>query len=237
MSGGALIQAVILAGGLGTRMRPLTETVPKSLLAVLGRPFLDHQLELLKQNGIRRFVLLVSYLGELIEEHFGAGRDRGIQILYSYETTPLGTGGALRNAAALLDEDFLVLNGDTLLDIEYPALVKQFRDTCAPAMITAYRNIAATVSSNLEIGADGVVLRYSKKHQVGEYVDAGVLALRRSVIDLIPARTCSLEQEVFPRLIAARQMRAWRTELPFFDMGTPSGFIALENYLRQKQSA
>src|SRR5882724_5899162 len=103
-------QAVILAGGLGTRMRPVTETIPKPMIPVCGKPFLQHQLELLQKNGIDRVLLLVSYLGEQIEEYFSNGDSLKMNLSYSYESSPLGTGGALKNAGSKLEEKFLVLN-------------------------------------------------------------------------------------------------------------------------------
>ena len=232
-----LIQAVILAGGLGTRMRPLTYQVPKPMLPVLQRPFLEHQIELLAANGIRRFLLLVSYLGKSIEDRFGKG-DSGLEIAYSYEASPLGTGGALKNAEPLLDDDFLVINGDTLLDIEYAALVGRFRSRAAIAMIVAHHNHRKKVASNLTIDAADVVQEYEKRRPTGDYVDAGVIALRKPVLGLVPAaQRCSLEEEVFPKLISKRQMLAWRTERPFFDIGSPEGLESLETHLSKKQSA
>ena len=230
-----MIQAVILAGGLGTRMRPFTETVPKPLLPVLGRPFLEHQLQLLQTNGLRRFVLLVGYLGRRIEDHFREHPLPGdVEMLYSYEPEPLGTGGALKNASHLLDYEFLVLNGDTLLDIDYAALVTQFRAQRAHLTVAAYRNLAQTVPSNLDVAPDGLVLAYSKLQPTGEFVDAGVQAVRKSVLDSIsPGEKCSFEQEVFPKLIARGQLTAWPTSTPFFDMGTPAGMRALEAHLNR----
>ncbi len=178
------MQSVILAGGLGTRLRPLTETVPKPMLPVLGKPFLQHQLELLGSFGIRRVVLLVAYLGEQIEKYFGDGAAFGMEIVYSYEPAPLGTGGALKNAAALLDEEFLVLNGDTYLAIDYGELAKSFRRSDGPAMIVAYENSDQRVPSNLAVGADGRVTVYRKRDPLGlTHVDAGVIALRREVLE------------------------------------------------------
>jgi NDP-sugar pyrophosphorylase family protein len=133
----------------------------------------------------------------------------------------------------VLADNFLVVNGDTLLDIDYMAMVSEFKDSGAEAMIAAYRNQAQRVASNLEVSADGLVLAYTKQQPTGDYVDAGVIALRKSVLDLIPGeRKCSLEQEVFPALIARSQLRAWRTPVNFFDMGTTDGLAALEEHLR-----
>jgi mannose-1-phosphate guanylyltransferase len=218
-------------------MRPLTYKIPKPLVPVLQRPFLEHQIELLETNGVKRFLLLVSYLGKAIEDRFGKGSS-DIEISYSYEASPLGTGGALKNAESLLEDVFLVINGDTLLDIEYSALVGEFRSRDAMAMIAAHRNQTKTVTSNLAIDAAGIAREYEKQRPTGEYIDAGVVAVKKSVLDLIPhAQKCSFEEEVFPKLISKGQMLAWRTDRPFFDIGTPEGLETLELQLSKKQSA
>ena len=229
MGHGDDFQAAILAGGLGTRMRPLTESIPKPMLPVRGKPFLHHQLKLLRSFGIRRVVLLVAYLGEQIEKHFGDGAGLGLRLTYSHEPAPLGTGGALKNAEALLDEEFLLLNGDTYLAIDYAALGEAFRASEAMAMIVAYENSDARVPSNLALTADQRVAAYRKRDPRGlTHVDAGVIALRREVVDEIPAaRSCSLEEEIFPQLIERGQMRAWVTKEPFYDMGSPAGLDEL----------
>ena len=222
-------QAAILAGGLGTRMRPLTDSIPKPMLAVRGKPFLHHQLELLRSFGITRIVLLVAYLGRQIEEHFGDGGALGLHLSYAHEPAPLGTGGALKNAEGLLDEEFLLLNGDTYLAIDYAALAQNFHAGDALAMIVAYENSDARVPSNLALAADGRVAEYRKRDARGlTHVDAGVIAMRREVLAEIPAdRKCSLEEEVFPKLIERGQMKAWVTKEPFYDMGSPTGLEAL----------
>jgi N-acetyl-alpha-D-muramate 1-phosphate uridylyltransferase len=229
MPGELNMQAVILAGGLGKRMRPLTESVPKPMIEVRGKPFLQHQFELLGSFGIWRIVLLVAYLGEQIEKHFYDGAALGLHLSYSYEPEPLGTGGALKNAAALLDGEFLLLNGDTYLAIDYAGLSDAFRASEAMAMIVAYENSDAWVPSNLALTADGSVAVYRKRDPRGlTHVDAGVIALRREVLAEIPASSkCSLEEDIFPKLIERGQMKAWVTKEPFYDMGSPAGLEAL----------
>jgi NDP-sugar pyrophosphorylase family protein len=227
-----MIQAVILAGGLGTRMRPRTETVPKPLLPVLGRPFLEYQIKLLRSQGITRILVLAGHLGELIQEHFGDGSTRGVQVSYSFEPPGLlGTGGALKNAESALEEDFLLLNGDTLLEIDYAALTHTFRESGKWALLTAARR-SGTAPGNLLIDARGAVLDYSKRNPRGEHVDAGVAAYSRRILALIPpARACSLEEEVYPQLIARGEVAALPLDTTFFDMGTPAGLAALEAHL------
>lgn len=216
-------------------MRPYTETVPKPMLPVLGRPFLEHQLELLERNGIDKILLLVGYLGDAIERHFGERWDLSTKLAYSYEDKPMGTGGALKIAADKLENDFLVLNGDTLLDIDYAAFVERFRSSGKTALVAAYLNTSGQVPSNLDISDEGTVASYTKRRTNGRYVDAGVIALRRSALDLIPAgQPSSLEEEAFPKLIASAELVAWPTATAFFDMGTPSGLKTLEAHLEMQ---
>jgi NDP-sugar pyrophosphorylase family protein len=229
-------QVVILAGGLGTRMQPITSSIPKPMIPVKGNPFLHYQLELLARFGLRRVLMLVAYLGEKIEAHFGTGKALGIELAYCYEPTPLGTGGALKNAEAQLESEFIVLNGDTYLPIDYTALLRSFREQNTCAMIVAYRpsseassELVDSLPSNLAVSAGGRVTAYRKRDPRGlTHVDAGVLVLRKEVLNKIPrSRACSLEEEVFPQMITQGQMEAWVTSVPFYDMGTPAGLEAL----------
>jgi mannose-1-phosphate guanylyltransferase len=227
------LQAAILAGGFGTRMRPLTENIPKVMIEVCGRPFLQHQLELVRESGIARVLLLVAHLGEKIEQHFGDGAFLGLELSYSYEPAPLGTGGALKHAAGKLEDEFLVLNGDTFLPVDYAAMARDFREYRPAALIVAYDNREPRTASNLAVAADGRVTAYRKRDPRSlTHIDAGAIILRRQVLDGIPSgRVCSLEEEIFPRLIEQGQMRAWVTREPFYDMGTPAGLEALARRL------
>jgi len=235
-------QAVILAGGLGTRMRPITETIPKPMIAVAGKPFLQHQLELLSAAHIARALLLVGYLGEQIQQCFGDGAKLGIRISYSFESSPLGTGGALKNAESRLEDHFILVNGDTYLGVDYGELLRKFAEVKCAALIVAYQKPAKTSPdipanqgpNNLAIGTDGVVTAYQKRNPEGmSHIDAGVIVLNKEILTSLPAdRVCSLEEETYPRLIAEREMRAWVTREPFYDMGSPAGLAALEEKLR-----
>jgi NDP-sugar pyrophosphorylase family protein len=235
-------QAVILAGGLGTRMRPITETIPKPMIAVAGKPFLQHQLELLSAARISQALLLVGYLGEQIQQCFGDGAKLGIRISYSFESSPLGTGGALKNAESQLQDDFILVNGDTYLAIAYGALLRKFAEVNYAALIVTYKKPenasqdvpANQVPNNLAVGTDGVVTAYQKRDPEGmNHIDAGVIVLKKEMLARLPAdQVCSLEEETYPRLIAEREMRAWVTSEPFYDMGSPAGLAALEEKLR-----
>lgn len=236
------MQAVILAGGLGTRMRPITETIPKPMITVAGKPFLQRQLELLSGKGIERALLLVAYLGEQIQEYFGDGAKFGCKVSYSFEASPLGTGGALKNAEAKLQDRFVLVNGDTYLAIDYRALAKQFAEVNCSALIVAYekpvtisKEIPASIlPNNLGVNSHGLVTAYRKRNPEGlSHIDAGVIVLKKEILaGLRAGQKCSLEEEVYPSLIARSEMHAWVTHEPFYDMGSPAGLAALEEKLK-----
>lgn len=219
------LQAVILAGGLGTRLRPLTETVPKPMVPVNDEPFLAHQLRMLTAQGVTNIVLLTGYMGEVVEDHFGDGSDFGASLSYSQEPEPLGTGGALKLAEPLLDEAFMVLFGDSYLPIDYPAVGNTLMESDWTGLIVAYDNSQDTdVENNVALDDDGTVALYQKGGGDDRlaYVESGVLAFRRSVLDLIaPDSVVSLENEIYPQLIEAGRLGAYPTQQRFYDIGTP----------------
>ena len=230
-------QVVILAGGLGTRLRPVTTQIPKPMVPVAGVPYLEHQLRLLARQGLRDVVLLTGYLGEQIEEYFGEGSRLDLHIRYSREPAPLGTGGALRNARELLDDEFIVIYGDSYLPIEYAPVVERLRETKCGGVLALYHDPTGEtdVPGNVALDDDGVVVRYDKngaKDPALRYIEAGVLALRKSVLDLMaPSGVASLEQEVFPRLIDRRALIGLPTTQRFYDIGTPERLRVIEELL------
>lgn len=230
------MQAVILAGGLGTRLGSVTEKIPKPMVAVAGAPYLEHQLRLLRRQEIRSVLVLTGYLGQIVEDYFGDGHRLGLSIRYSRETTPLGTGGALRLAASMLEEQFLVIYGDSYLSIDYRDVARSLELAPAAGLVVVYDNRLAdtSVRNNIAVDPDGFVIQYDKE-AVGDaalaFVEAGLLAFRRSVVDLISEGIVSLEKEIFPKLIAARQLRAYQTTQRFYDIGTPERRRVIEEYL------
>jgi NDP-sugar pyrophosphorylase family protein len=226
------MQAVILAGGLGTRLLPLTEVIPKPMVQVGGVPYLQHQLKLLADQDIRDVVLLTGYLGEQVENHFGDGARMSLRISYSRELSPLGTGGALRQARKLLQDSFLLIYGDSYLPIRYADAMERLDSSGAEGLVVVYDNRLAdtSVKNNIELDDGGYVSRYEKDSPDQlSFVEAGVLALRRSVMDWMPEEpVVSLEKEIFPKLIAAKKLAALVTAERFYDIGTPDRLIAIE---------
>ena len=231
------MQAVILAGGLGTRLRPLTKTVPKPMVPVGGVPYLEHQLRLLREQSISDIVLLIGYLGEQIEQYFGDGSGFGLQIRYRRETTPLGTGGALRHARDLLAPSFLVIYGDSYLPIQYGEVLNHLNASSAQGVVTVYNNDSEDtgVTNNIALNSHGVVTKYEKDTPDDadlQFVEAGVLALRSSVVAAIPAGKVSLEQQMFPELIARHSLLGYVTEQRFYDIGTPERLQRIAHLLK-----
>ena len=228
------MQIVILAGGLGTRLWPLTKEVPKPMIPVAGVPYLERQLQLIARQGLRDVVILTAYLGEQIEEYFTDGSRLGLSIRYSREAEPLGTGGALREARSLLEDVFVVIYGDSWLPIEYGSVGSRLAASAAMGALVVYRDVdgATGVRSNVALGPEGLVARYDKiaaNDPELVYIDAGVLALRREVLNLAPASgKVSLEQGIFPQLIERRSLLGIATKQRFYDIGTFDRLQAIE---------
>src|SRR3984893_1649650 len=141
---------VILAGGLATRLHPITEKIPKALVDVAGRPFLEHQIELLKGNEVTDITLCVGYLGEMIQKRYGDGEALGVRIRYSFDGPKLlGTGGAIKKASAFLPDVFFVLYGDSYLPVDYQAVAAAFREAGKPALMTVFANSDAWDTGNV----------------------------------------------------------------------------------------
>ena len=220
-----LMPVVILAGGYATRLRPLTEHIPKSLIDVGGRPFLWHQLELLKRNGVRRVLLALGYLGESIQRRFGDGSDLGISIEYSYDgAAPLGTAGALRHALSLLPEQFFVLYGDSYLMCDYRSIESAFRLSGLPAMMTVYRNNGSFDSSNVEYDGTRIV-QYDKANRTPSmrHIDYGLGSFQRAVFEAIPAGEKRDLADVYRDLLGAGKLAAFEVHQRFYEIGSLQG--------------
>jgi len=228
-------QVLILAGGLGTRLHPITETIPKPMVPVAGRPYLEYQLRELARQNCTDVVLLTGYLGEQIESHFKDGASLGLKLRYSKEDRPMGTGGAVRDAGDLLAESFLIVYGDSYLPISYKDVILKLQESTADGIIVIYDNRGedTSVQNNVAIDADGFVTRYDKVNSVGlDYVEAGVLALRRSTLSLLPSEgVVSMEQQLFPQLIRERRLLAYPTTQRFYDIGTPERLKVIEEFI------
>jgi len=205
-------QAVILAGGLGVRLKPITETIPKPLVEINGKPFLEYLIDHLKKNGIKKIILCVAYLGDKIENYFGDGTRFGVEIKYSYEKELLGTAGAIKNAENLIEtENFLVFNGDTYTQIDLGAFLKSHNSSGFLANI-AIASSTKPFEQELIKSKDGKITEFLRrntlshqeflKNELNPKVNAGAYIFNKSVLNSIPSgEKVSLEREVFPSLL------------------------------------
>lgn len=229
----------ILAGGLATRLRPVTEKIPKALVAVAGRPFLAHQLGLLRSSGIRKVVLCVSYRGEMIEEEFGNGSGLGMELSYSYDGPDLlGTGGALRKALPLLGDKFLVLYGDSYLPIDYSGPAQALAASGKPALMTVFKNENRWVPSNVWF-EEGEIRRYDKKTLTPEmkHIDYGLGVLRSEALLSRPEGKPFDLAEVYQELIGRRELAGFEVDRRFYEIGSPNGLAELDAMLRSQELA
>jgi NDP-sugar pyrophosphorylase family protein len=230
------IPVAILAGGLATRLRPITEKIPKSLVVVAGKPFLAHQLELLRSRGIRRAVLCVGYLGEMIQRDFGDGSATGVRLDYSFDGPQLlGTGGAIKRALPLLGDEFFVLYGDSYLPAEYRAIADFFQRSGKPGCMTVFRNEGRYDTSNV-VFRDGEIVVYDKKNRSPQmrHIDYGLSLFQAPVFDAcVPDRPFDLA-EVMGRLVREKQLAGFEVPERFYEMGSPAGLAELESLLQSK---
>jgi NDP-sugar pyrophosphorylase family protein len=229
------IPVAILAGGLATRLRPMTEKIPKSLVPVAGKPFLAHQLELLHARGIRRAVLCLGFLGEMIQRDFGS-EACGIKLDYSFDGPKLlGTGGAVKRALPLLGEEFFVLYGDSYLPIEYAPIAEFFHRSGKLGLMTVYRNEGKYDTSNV-VFHNGEIIVYDKKVSSPEmrHIDYGLSLFKLSVFDSYFADQSFDLAEVMGRLVREKQLAGYEVPERFYEMGSPAGLAELETLLQSK---
>jgi mannose-1-phosphate guanylyltransferase len=227
------LEAIMLVGGKGTRLRPLTLSAPKPLLPTAGVPFLAHQLSRAAECGITHVVLATSYRAEMFTEAFGTGAEFGLSIDYVYESEPLGTGGGIRNAAGLLrgsaEDPVVVLNGDILSGHDLPAQVDLHRKKEAAATLHLVPVDDPSRYGCVPTTPAGRVTAFLEKtpNPVTNQINAGCYVFRRAVIDKIPAgQVVSVERETFPGLIAADAVvMGYAEDAYWLDVGTPEAFV------------
>lgn len=215
-------QAVILAGGQGARLRPLTAVCPKPMVEFANKPFLEHLLNLLCSQGITKVLLLLGYLPESIMEHFGDGSRFGLEISYSVTNEDDDTGTRLRKAKHRIDDVFLFLYCDNYVPFSLKQLWEDFNTKPSiVALMTVYANNDGYTKDNLRLGKDGLVEIYDKSRTASNLsgVDIGFMVARRDILDLIPETNCSFEQEVYPKLIARKSLYASVTEHRYYSVG------------------
>jgi N-acetyl-alpha-D-muramate 1-phosphate uridylyltransferase len=227
-----MLPVAILAGGLGTRVLPLTGNRPKALIDVDGEPFVTHQLRLLRARGIARVVMCIGALGEHIVSEVGDGSRLALCVSYSHDgPAPLGTGGALRKALPQLGESFFVLYGDSYLECDYRRVQAAFQRFGAQGLMTVFRNENRWQPSNVEI-VDGRIVAYSTQVHTRRmrYIDYGLSVLRRTAFTAVAGEAFGLDR-LFGKLLAARQLAALEVDQRFYEVGSPAGLEELRAHL------
>jgi NDP-sugar pyrophosphorylase family protein len=230
------LQAVILAGGFGTRLRPLTSTRPKPLIPFANEPFLLHMLRQLAASGFNDVVLSTMYLPEAFDELIPAARKAGVEVVLSSEDTPMGTSGAVKRLSHLLDETFLVFNGDILIDLDLVQLVAMHKQRAAAATLALVRVPDPSAFGLVPIDADGRVQAFLEKPGpdeeawVTDLINAGVYVLEPSVLEHVPAgQPSSFERNLFPSLLASgAPVYGYEVHGYWRDLGTPIAYLAAQ---------
>lgn len=233
-----MLPVAILAGGLATRLRPVTETIPKALIEVAGRPFAEHQVEWLHQQGITRIVFCIGYRGEMIQEALGDGARWGLDIEYVFDGERLlGTGGALRRARAQLGPRFFVMYGDSYLTCDLGAIAGAFEASGRAGLMTVFRNDNQWDTSNVQF-EDGEIRRYDKRERTSamRHIDYGLGMLEARVLGTYPADRPFDLAEVYRDLLGAGQLAGFEVPERFYEIGSPEGLAETRAYLEGRSA-
>jgi NDP-sugar pyrophosphorylase family protein len=231
----------ILAGGLATRLRPITEKIPKSLVPVAGRPFLEHQLEYLRGQGVKKIVLCVGHLGEMIRDQYHDGAEFGVQIEYSFDgPILLGTAGALKQALPMLGERFFVLYGDSYLPIDFAKVENSFEQAGKLGLMTVFRNEGRWDTSNVWF-EDGRILLYDKllhdkkeRRPEMQFIDYGLSMFRAEAFERVAKGVSQDLPHLMKELVEAGELAGFEADHRFYEIGSPAGLADLDAHLRTK---
>ena len=235
-------QAVILAGGKGTRLKPFTDKNPKPMIPINGKPFLDHLIEMLKENGIEEVVILTGYLSGKIEEYFGHGSKFGVNIKYSF--TPFlnengqenESGLRIKNAQDLLDDVFLLMYCDNYWPLQLEKLKKLYSEKETDALVTVYSNKDNSTKNNILVD-NSIVKKYDRARQEKNLngVEIGFFILNKKVLDLIPEHNCHFERDILPELIAQEQVSGYLTDNKYYSISNLERAKLTEKFLAPKK--
>ncbi|HMO49983.1 MAG TPA: NTP transferase domain-containing protein [Kiritimatiellia bacterium] len=233
------MQTVILAGGKGTRIASVAGDLPKILVPVAGKPFVEHQFDLLRACGYSEVLLSIGYRGDVIRGYVGNGSRFGMKVAYVEESPDAlkGTGGALVHALDALQTEFMLLYGDSYLPIDYRPVVASFYRSGLPALMTVHKNLGQWDASNARIAGDRVIF-YSKKCKPGEadYIDYGLGIIRRDIIETYRKAPVPLDLAViYGDLVHAGKLAAFDVPERFYEIGKPEGVAELEAYIATRK--
>ena len=225
-------EIVILAGGLATRLYPVTKKTPKSMLEIAGKPFIVHQLELLKRNGIKKVVICAGFLGEQIQEFLKDGSDFGLNVFYSFDgDESLGTGGAIKKALPMLNDTFFVMYGDSYLNVEFKSINEYFVSENALGLMTVLENDNKWDVSNVEF-ENGKVLNYDKEnftHNM-KFIDYGLGILRKNAFELYENKKVFDLADLYKDLVEKEELLGYAVKERFYEIGSPKGLEETREY-------
>lgn len=215
-------QAVILAGGMGTRLKPFTDTNPKPMYPIEDKPFIEYLIKQIKEFGIKKILLLLGYLPDKIINYLGDGSDYGVEITYDITPQDYDTGARILNAKNKIEDVFLLMYCDNYCPVDFECLVKDFNDNDALLQVSVYKNADLYTKNNMKISEDGLVEIYDKKRVAENLqgVDIGYAIIDKRVLDLMPPVNDNFEKNVYPRLIEQKKMYATVTEHRYYSVGS-----------------
>ncbi|MFH1169246.1 MAG: NDP-sugar synthase [Chloroflexota bacterium] len=225
------MKAVILVGGEGTRLRPLTCRIPKAVVPIMNRPFLEHLLRYLAGHGVRDIILAMGYIPDQIQSRLGDGSRLGVRLTYLVESSPLGTAGAVKNAEPFLDDAFIVFNGDMMTGIDLTAMIERHREVKPKASIALTPVDDPTAYGVVETDDRGMVRRFVEKpprdQVTTNMINAGIYILEPEVLARIPAGAhCMFERQVFPQLLELGEpVLSYPSDAYWIDIGTPEKYL------------
>ena len=231
-----MLPVAVLAGGLATRLRPVTETIPKSLVEVAGKPFAEHQLALLAAQGVDRVVFCVGHLGGQLEQAIGNGDRFGVRVTYSFDGPALlGTGGALKRALPELGDAFFVLYGDSYLECDFAAVADAFARAGRLALMTVYPNADRWDTSNV-VFRDGEIRKYDKQARTADmtHIDYGLGVMRSGALDGFADDQPFDLAAVYQALLARHELAGLEVPSRFYEIGSPAGLEETSRYLASR---
>jgi len=227
---------VILCGGLATRLGSLAKNIPKSMIDIHGKPFLEYQIEQLKKHNIKNIILCVGHLSEKIEEYFKDGSNFDVNIKYSYDgDKQLGPIGALKNAEPLLDDLFFIMYGDSYLSVDFQKVHSFFKQHNKPACMVVYKNKDKHDKSNLII-KNNIVIGYGGKNRTKDmiYIDYGTSLITKKTLDIVPKNMFYTTGEFFSKLIKKHELLAFEAKKRFYHIGNPQALEELGDFIKRK---
>lgn len=228
------MQAVILVGGEGTRLRPLTYDIPKPMAPILGKPYLEWLITALKESGIKEIILAACFKFDVIKDYFGNGESFGVKIFYEVETEPLGTAGAVKNVEKHIKDAFLVFNGDVMIDIDFRKLIEFHKKNKGMGALTLTKVLDPSRYGIIETNEDKSIKRFIEKPPpdqiTSNYINAGVYVLEKKVLDLMkPGANYSFERQIFPQILQSEDnLFAYHNDGYWIDIGKPESYTKVQ---------